>query len=284
MTLYSLKIAKNKTNNIIFNSPHSGELFPDDFRNITQVDEHTLLCSGDSYVNDLFSKADNSGSNLLSNNYARSFMDTNREAYELDPSMLSGNITEPLNYHSQKVKMGFGSIAKYGYTRKNIYEGKIPFDEVQKRLKEYYFPIHEKLSFLLNEEFDKYGYSLLVDCHSMPSYEFLGYSQETYKQPDIILGNLFDKSCHPKITEHLTNYFQKHDLTVSHNAPFAGGYNTSHYSAPDKNKHAIQIEIKRSLYMNEKTRTQNRKFNTLKSIMTTCSLDLNDYIKDLAFD
>ena len=284
MALYSLNTLKNKTNNIVYNSPHSGELFPEEFRKISQVDEHTLLSSGDSYVNELFNEAQNHGSFLLSNNYARSFMDTNREAYELDPSMLSGDITEPLNYHSQKVKMGFGSIAKYGYTRKDIYESKIPFSDAQKRLKEYYFPIHEKLDRLLNEEFDTYGYSLLIDCHSMPSYEFLGYRQETYKQPDIILGNLFDKSCHPKITEYLTNYFQNNNLSVSHNAPFAGGYNTSHYSAPDKHKHAIQIEIKKSLYMNEETRTLNSKFKTLKSIMTTCCLNLDNNINDLIFD
>jgi N-formylglutamate amidohydrolase len=92
-----------------------------------------------------------------------------REAYELDCSMFSGDINVPLNGSSYKVKLGFGSIAKYAYNRQNIYKTLIPFNESLIRLEKYYFPIHAKLQELLSDQFDQYGYSLLVDCHSMPS-------------------------------------------------------------------------------------------------------------------
>lgn len=281
MKLYSLSKAKHKTNNIIYNSPHSGEKFPPGFFSNVAVDLNTLLCSGDSFVDQLFAEASNNGSVLISNLYARSFIDTNRDAFELDPTMISGEITKEIITESPKVTMGFGSIAKYAYTRENIYKGKIPFVEILKNIETYYYPVHKKLAELLNEYHDDYGYSLLIDCHSMPSYEFLGHTQTNNRQADIILGDLHGKSCDKAITNYLTQHFQKFDLTVSHNAPFAGGYNTSHYSAPQKNQHAIQIEIKKSLYMNEKTRTPNEYMEPLKIIMSALCDHLNNDINDL---
>ena len=247
MKLYSLSEAKNKTNNIIYNSPHSGECFPDAFLKTCQINKHKLLSSSDSFVDSLFEEAKNNGSTLLANNFARSFMDTNREAYEIDPSMFSGEIDVPLNHSSPKVKMGFGSIAKYAHTRKNIYQDKIPFEQARQRIEQYHLPIHEKLDSLLTNDMDKFAYSLLIDCHSMPSFEFLGHYVPDKPQYDIILGNLYGRSCHPVITDFLAQHFLQAGLTVIQNTPFAGGYNTFQYGAPHLNKHAIQIEIKKSL-------------------------------------
>ncbi|MBL4602770.1 MAG: N-formylglutamate amidohydrolase [Emcibacteraceae bacterium] len=281
MKLFSIKKTPHKTNNIIYNSPHSGENFPRDFFSSTLIDKHTLLCSGDSFIDELYSEAANNGSILLSNNYCRSFMDTNREPYELDPNMFSGDITIPLNSDSSKVKMGYGSIARYAHTRKDIYKQKILFSEAQKRIDEFYFPVHNMLDQLLNEEFDTYGYSLLVDCHSMPSYEFLGHPDVKHKQADIILGNLHGTSCNAAITNYIIRHFRKYDLSVSQNAPFAGGYNTQNYSDPAKNRHAIQIEIKKSLYMDEVLRKPNQYFEPLKTIISSLTDHLAKDINSL---
>jgi N-formylglutamate amidohydrolase len=281
MKLYSITTAKNRTNNIIYNSPHSGEKFPDEFIKLVQIDMDILLSSGDSFVDKLFNNAQHHGSCLISNEYGRSFVDTNREAYELDPHMFSGEINIPLNEASYKVKLGFGSIAKFAYTRQNIYKGSIPFKEALIRLEKYYFPIHVKLQDLLSEQFDKYGYSLLVDCHSMPSYEFIGKNTQSLPQADIILGDCHGKSCAPQITHYLNNFFIDQGFSVELNTPFAGGYNTKHYGSPDINKHAVQIEIKKSLYMDEYKRTPNQKFNKLKDILSKLCNGLDNNIKQL---
>lgn len=281
MKLYSLNKPENKTNNIIYNSPHSGENFPVDFFKSTKIKKHVLLSSGDSFVDQLFAEAQNNGSVLIANQYSRSFVDTNREAYELDPEMFSGEINKILNNKSQKVKVGYGSIAKFTYTRKNIYSAKIPFQDALERLDQYYFPLHQKLKQLLSDDFKKFGYSLLIDCHSMPSYEFMGRVKEIPKQADIILGDLHGKSCNGKIIEYITRHFQKYDLTVSHNVPFAGGYNTDQYGDPAKNQHAIQIEIKKLLYMDETKRCLNDDFNPLKIIVSSLMFHLNEDINQL---
>ena len=280
MPLYSISKATQKTNNIIYNSPHSGECFPDEFLNQTIIDKHTLLCSADSFVDTLYDQASKYGSVLMANQYARSFMDTNRAAYELDQDMFYGDIPKDLIDHSPKVDIGYGSIAKYAYTRKEIYFSKIPFEEAEKRIRQYYFPVHEKLSQLLSEEYQRFGYSILIDCHSMPSYEFLNYKTST-TQPDIILGNLYGNSCNHKLTHYIQKHFKKHDLYVVMNNPFAGGYNTNHYGRPIENKHAIQIEIKKSLYMDEKKRTLNQSAIEFKKIITDLVRCLNDDIEKI---
>ncbi len=281
MNLFTLKKPAKKTNNIIYNCPHSGELFPDDFFELTNLDKDTLLLSGDSFVDQLFAEAPNNGSVLLVNNYSRSFMDTNREALELDPSMFSGEITRPLNSDSAKVRLGFGSIAKYAFTRKPIYKSKIPFDNALKRIEKYYDPIHSELESNLNQNLKKYGYALLIDCHSMPSYEFLGQQSHLPIQPDIVLGDFHGQSCSSALTDYLIAHFQKYDLSVSTNAPFAGGYNTQNYGNPEEDQHAIQIEIKKSLYMDEHKRRQTEFFEPVKIIMSSLCYRLNEDINSI---
>lgn len=280
MTLYSLSSSDSKSNNIVYNSPHSGELFPDGFLEKINTDKHTLLCSGDSFVDRLYSDATKFGSSIIANNYARSYIDTNRAAYELDKAMFSGEIPEHLLNHSHKVDLGFGSIAKYAYTRQDIYLSEIPFEEAEERIKKYYFPVHNALNHLLTENFEKFGYSLLIDCHSMPSYEFLKFTT-THNQPDIVLGNLYGNSCPEKLSTYIKVFFEEHGLSVSMNDPFAGGYNTSHYGRPEENKHAIQIEIKKSLYMDEVNRQPNSGFNETKSTLNKLMSKLDDDIERL---
>ncbi len=281
MNLFTLLEPKKKTNNIIYNSPHSGEKFPKDFFDTIAIDKGILLSSGDSFVDQLFEEACQNGSVLMSNVFSRSYVDTNREAFELDPNMFSGEITETLNDKSAKVRMGFGSIAKYAFTRQKIYKEKIPFPLAIKRLEDYYFPIHNQLNNLLTADFDHFGYSLLIDCHSMPSYEFLGQLSHTSLQPDIIIGDRFGRSCHPAVTDYLMTYFQDNDFNVANNLPFAGGFNTVNYGEPEKKHHAVQIEIKKSLYMDEVSRMPNENFNRLRKIMGVLSCQLNNDIMTL---
>ena len=48
---------------------------------------------------------------------------------------------------------------------------------------------------------------------------------------------------------------------VCRNIPFSGGYITQLYGQPSKNIHAVQVEISRALYMDEKSIRKNPDFN-----------------------
>ena len=50
---------------------------------------------------------------------------------------------------------------------------------------------------------------------------------------------------------------------VSRNKPYAGGFITEHYGNPAVGLHAIQLEINRALYMDERTFERSASFATL---------------------
>ena len=60
----------------------------------------------------------------------------------------------------------------------------------------------------------------------------------------------------------------KAGFSVKRNNPYAGGFITQHYGKPYENVHAVQIEINRSLYMNEKALERLNEISELTQIMT----------------
>ena len=62
--------------------------------------------------------------------------------------------------------------------------------------------------------------------------------------------------------------------TVTHNKPYAGGYITEHYGRPARGQHAMQIEINRGLYMNERTFQKTVGFTALAEDLRRVMADL----------
>jgi len=180
---------------------------------------------------------------------------------------------------SDKTSRGFGLIAQKTYDGQQIYSQKLPFAEAEKRLKNIYRPVHQALQGLILEIHQQHGYSCLVDCHSMPSFDFIGLRFIHQRQPDVILGNCFNKSCDAELSEYIARFFHKAGLSVSFNTPYAGGFNTSHYGNPSVGQHAIQIELNRALYMDEDNLTLSPDFPELRLLIKQLSQNLNQDIK-----
>ena len=53
------------------------------------------------------------------------------------------------------------------------------------------------------------------------------------------------------MTAHVTRHFQSAGLTVAANDPYKGGFITAHHGRPADRIHAIQVELRRDLYMDE---------------------------------
>ena len=63
-------------------------------------------------------------------------------------------------------------------------------------------------------------------------------------------------------------------FSVKRNNPYAGGFITQHYGKPYESVHAIQIEINRSLYMNEKELKRLDGIKVLTRIMTEFMINM----------
>jgi N-formylglutamate amidohydrolase len=87
---------------------------------------------------------------------------------------------------------------------------------------------------------------VLLDCHSMPS------NAADVSGLDIVLGDRYGASAAPAVVDVLELSLKRAGYRVRRNKPFAGGFITEHFGAPAGGVHAVQIEIARALYLDER--------------------------------
>src|SRR5215831_12348939 len=234
---------------LVLASPHSGAEYPADLLAASRLDPLALRRSEDSFVDQLFGPAPQLGAPLLSARFPRAYLDVNREAYELDPTMFSDALPKFVNAGSPRVRIGLGTIARIVASGEEIYADKLRFAEAQQRIERLYRPYHRVLRGLVEETEALFGGCLLVDCHSMPS----GVDSICERSgADIVLGDYHGSACAPQFVEAARRFLVERGFAVAINAPYAGGFTTGHYGRPGEQRHALQIEVNRALYMNER--------------------------------
>ena len=243
---------------LVLASPHSGSEYPADFVAGSRLDPLALRQSEDSFVDELFGAAPVLGAPLLSARFPRAYLDVNREAYELDPAMFSDALPGFVNVRSPRVRIGFGTIARIVANGEEIYTDKLCFADAQRRSERLYHPYHQALRRLVQETEEMFGGYLLVDCHSMPSNS--GHGQDG---ADIVLGDCYGAACAPRILKEACRFLAERGFKVAINAPYAGGFTTGFYGRPSIHRHALQIEINRALYMDERNYMRKPRFGRL---------------------
>lgn len=281
MQPYSILRPDSAPNGILFNSPHSGTYLPESLLKQISVAPSLLHYSGDILVDQLIVNAPLFGATCFFNNFARAYVDTNRSAFEIDAEMFRNPGRKGIFEQTEKVARGFGVLSRKTYNGKDIYRDKLPATEIGRRLKQAYHPVHKALSDLLSTFHQRCGYYILIDCHSMPSYQFIDASLTNARQPDLIIGTCYDSSCGKKLSRHIADYFISNGLHVVFDVPYAGGFNTQQYGKPLDYGQALQLEFNRASYMDEETLTRNEGFSTLQGLLTDLSKSLNDNLKSL---
>lgn len=250
----------------IFNSPHSGSVYPERFLAMIRLDRHAVRRSEDCYVDELFrGAAEALDAPMLAANFPRAYLDVNREPWELDPRMFAEGLPPFANTRSARVAGGLGTIPRIVGEGQDIYAGRLPVAEAVSRVDMLYKPYHQRLRSLLMQTHAQFGRAVLVDCHSMPASIRVG---ETGVRPDFIIGDRFGAAAAAGVSERTISILTGMGYTVAHNKPYAGGFITEHYGRPARGLHAVQIEINRGLYMNERTYQKSPGFDGLRSDLT----------------
>src|SRR5215217_3211023 len=153
---------------IIFNSPHSGSVYPPEFLNASRIDLAALRRSEDSFMDELIGDLSEQGFPTVRVNFPRSYLDVNREPYELDPRMFAGRLPAFANTRSMRVAGGLGTVPRIVADGQEIYGGHLPADEALRRIEWLYKPYHRTLRRLVQHTARGFGCAVLIDCHSMP--------------------------------------------------------------------------------------------------------------------
>ena len=183
---------------MLFNSPHSGRVYPRAFLQTSRLDLPTLRRSEDSFVDELALGVVARGYPLMRAHFPRCYVDVNREPYELDPRMFEGRLPSFANTRSMRVAGGLGTVARVVGDAQEIYDQRISVDDALRRIESLYKPYHRALRRLFTRVHREFGAAMLIDCHSMPS--STGPKDER-PRADVVLGDRYGTSCVGAVSE-----------------------------------------------------------------------------------
>lgn len=270
---FSLHRPEERTTSVVFASPHSGRAYSQAFLDQIVLDRHEIRSSEDAFVDDLFAAAVDHGAPILTALAPRAYVDLNRGAEEMDPAVIQGVRRVA---HNPRIASGLGVVPRVVANGRAIYQGKLPLQEAHDRLVEVWRPYHDTLQSLLDEAHRAFGEAILIDCHSMPHEALENVGPPGAARPDIVLGDRFGAAAAASVMEQVEAAFTGAGFKVARNMPFAGAYICQHYGRPSRRYHALQIEIDRSIYMNEATITPNGNYETFKSTLAGVIAQLAD--------
>lgn len=265
---------------LLLTSPHSGHYFPDDFRRSTDLSVSLLRRLEDAHVGQLLQRATAHGVPLLEATHGRAVIDLNRAVDDHDPAMLEGPL--PITARpTMRTTNGYGLFPKITRPGHIIHRSAIPVVTALSRIRTLHSSWHQAIATALQAARLRHGFAILLDVHSMPRLKG--------KAPAaIVLGDRHGSSAAASLIDWLQAAFETRGLLVARNAPYAGGFMTSHHGQPAQAIHAIQIEIDRSLYMDPHSLVPHGGFSHLSMLLADIisqlqqSLPLMGLLPDLA--
>jgi N-formylglutamate amidohydrolase len=263
---YRLEMPETQAGPVIVASPHSGRHYPWGFARSTVLDERTIRSSEDAFVDLLVAEAPALGAPFLAAEYPRAYIDLNRSCDELDPAVIEDMARAPSN---PRVSSGLGVIPRVVANGRLIYRGKLRLREAEHRIEHVWRPYHTCLDGVMQTTRANFGTAILLDFHSMPGDALDAVARPPgAPRPDVVIGDRFGASASADVVDALEAAFHGTGLVVSRNTPFAGAYIAQHYGRPSRDRHAVQIEIDRRIYMNEALIRPNGNFRHVKALLT----------------
>ncbi len=243
-----------------------------------------LRRSEDAFVDALFAGVAALGAPLIKARFPRAYLDLNREPYELDPRMFEGRLPAFANTRSLRVAGGLGTIARVAGQAQEIYARRVPVEEAIARIEKLYKPYHACLRGLVDRARQNFGIAVLVDCHSMPSGSLRtgqpswAAAIEMPQKPDFVVGDRYGTSCATDFVDAVEYALRRRGYDAQRNKPYAGGFITEHYGNPANDCHAMQIEVSRALYMDERAVRRGERFADVAADLAKVACVLADAV------
>ncbi len=248
---------------LVLSSPHSGRHYPDGMLDQWRLPPASLRALDDGPVDELLARGCSAGAALLAATYPRAVVDLNRDPGELDPEALVDPAAVPNLRPTAKARAGLG-VVPTRLLGEPICRGRLHAAELRRRLALVHDPYHAQLASMLRERHQRFGVALVLDCHSMPT---MASPLRGERCLDVALGDRFGRSCHPALISAAERWLAAAGLKVARNRPYAGGHITERHGEPERGTHALQVELRRSLFMDEATHERHAGFAELQELL-----------------
>jgi N-formylglutamate amidohydrolase len=233
---------------VLVEVPHAGTAIPPALRDELIAPQELILRDADLFVDELYAAAPARGAALLCARLSRYVVDLNRAPDDVD---LETVFDHPAPRRSQPR----GVVWRVTADGRPLLHRPLDYRGLCQRLSLYHEPYHSRLDDELRRARDAHGFVILLAAHSMPSTVKRGV-RDVERRADVVPGSLGRTSAHRAIIDLVDRHFRAAGLSVRHDDPYRGGYTTAHYGRPREAQHAIQIELNRALYMDERDCTR----------------------------
>jgi N-formylglutamate deformylase len=247
---------------LVLDSPHSGVDYPEDFR--AAVDREALRQAEDAYVDELYGSGPSLGATLIAARFPRSYIDPNRSLLDIDPSLMDAPWPGPA-VPSRKTELGIGLIWRVLDSGEAIYGRKLSVEEVKQRIVRYHQPYQRAVKDALDATHDHFGAVWHINCHSMPAMSGRISEEGPGKsRADFVLGDRDGTTCDPAFTAFVAQALRGMGYEVKINDPYKGVELVRAFSDPAAQRHSLQVEVNRRLYLDERSREKSSGYPELK--------------------
>jgi N-formylglutamate deformylase len=247
---------------LVVDSPHSWRHYPNDFHPVARKED--LLTSWDAYVDELFGATPSLGGVLLSARFPRFYIDANRRRDDIDPDLLSEPWPEPVA-PTGKSAAGMGLLRRLALPDVPVYGRPLTVAELRRRIEQCYDPYVAALEALIDITADRFGHVMHLDCHSMKSRGNTMNTDAGRIRPDVVVSDQDGYTADSELTRYLAGLIADLGYRVAINDPYKGGDLVVRTGRPVANRHSIQIEINRALYMDEASFQKSTQFDKVRS-------------------
>jgi N-formylglutamate amidohydrolase len=245
---------------LVFDSPHSGKIYPEDFRYACPLG--MLRMAEDAWIDELYAAAPAHGATLIAALFPRAYLDVNRHPADIDEALLEepwpGEVRP-----SEKTRLGQGLVRRLARPGIPVYDRKLTIAEMRHRIETYYGPYHAALQTTLDRLHGKFGVVWHINCHSMPARGNEMSSDPGVARADFVLGDRDGSTCAPELTDFVRRVLVGRGYEVKLNDPYKGVELVRRHGRPAENRHSLQIEVNRRLYMDEKRIERSANFGRL---------------------
>ena len=269
---------------LVFDSPHSGASYPADFD--YACDAHMLSRAEDKFVDDLFGHVTEHEAAFLKAEFPRTYIDVNRRENDIDQDILDKPWPMQLA-HDGRAPAGIGLIRRLVKPGIPLYRRQLGADEVMHRIETYYRPYHAALQAILDACHYRFGRVWHINCHAMPAHT--AYPRSTGRRDsvysyDFVLGDLDGEGAGSDLRGVIRDSLIQMGYRVGINDPYKGVEIVRRYGRPAENRHALQLEVNKALYMDETSCTPNRNYERLKSDLRTLTTDIAAFVRESCID
>ncbi|SEH18324.1 N-formylglutamate amidohydrolase [Sphingopyxis sp. YR583] len=230
---------------VIVSVPHAGRIYPPDILDAARVEQGQLERLEDAWSDLIAAEATGAGATVVQALWARAVADLNRGEGQMAPGEVAMPLRAQFSVPGRKERAGLGVVPTRLADCGPLWKRPIDGAGLHWRLESFHRPYHAALAEALKSARNRFGYSILIDLHSMPSIPVT--------QPGcgarIVIGDRFGETAGTWLIDRVMMSARCLGEVVTRNQPYAGGHIIRTHGRPGDGVHAVQIEIDRCLYL-----------------------------------